>query len=51
MGGAVLVNFTEHYANRHFCARFDSCCLPPFSVAATGCLEFYGGEVRLDAQP
>src|SRR6266404_1964447 len=30
IGGTVLANSTKHSANRHFCARFDSCCLPPF---------------------
>jgi AIR synthase related protein, N-terminal domain len=29
IGGTARRNFTRHYGNRYFYARFDSCCLPP----------------------
>jgi hypothetical protein len=29
IGGTALADFTKRCGNRHFCARFDSYCLPP----------------------
>lgn len=35
IGGSAFGNYMRHYENRLFCARFDSCCLPP-SPDSTG---------------